>query len=93
MQIEQAIEKSYANAEARHFVNAPSHAKAMVHQLHGQIEELDRILEDDPLLYAYQCLDRLPLIAGELIAIEKWCVAVREATPDQIQEHGAQLCP
>lgn len=93
MAIQEGLDRAYAECEALHYVNAPAHAHALVDQLHGLLSELHSSREDDPLLYACQCLDRLPLIAGLTIAIEKWAVAVNEATPDQIQDHGAQLCP
>jgi hypothetical protein len=78
--------------DGAHWINHPAHAASLVLTLYGHTKALRDSDEEDPLLYALLCLDHLPKMAGLIIAIEKWCTAVNDATPDQIYESGAQPC-
>lgn len=86
------VRNAVVNDTALHYINAPDHAAALIRTLHGNVTELAGLTEEDPLLYAHHVSDRLPKIAGLIIAIQKWSTAVMESTPDQIQDKGAQLC-
>lgn len=90
--LERSMNKALNEMVSLHFINAPSHGRSLVDVLYGHFKSLHAVETDDPLLYAYQCLDVLPKIAGLVIALEKWSIAVRDATPDQIPHTGAQSC-
>lgn len=86
------IDKAVANDTALHYINAPDHAAAIVRNLRGHVEALFNSENDDPLLYAYEIRNHIKRMAAFVIALDKWSVAVIDATPEQIQESGAQLC-
>lgn len=89
---ERGLRRTVDNAESLHWVNSPRQGAAIVQLIRGYIKSLDERKIDDPLLYAYAIKDMLPSIATAVIQLEKWTVAVIDATPDQIDEKGAQLC-
>lgn len=86
-----AIQRSIDNVYALHYVNAPGRAHALLAELNGHVRSLLKSKEDDPLLYAYIINDQLPYLARFVIELQKWVRAVIDATPDQLQENGAQL--
>lgn len=86
-----AIQRAVNGVYAMHYVNSPMRANALLLELNGHVRSLLKVKEDDPLLYAYAINDQLPYIARFVIEIQKWVRAVIDATPDQLQETGAQL--
>lgn len=79
-------------SDARHYINAPSRAHAVLRVLIGDLESLEVSLSDDPALAAYQVRDAAPRIRGNYNELVKWADAVIQAYPDDIPDKGARLC-
>ena len=79
--------------DATHYPTHPAHGRAILDILYGIVSSLYKIQSDDPLIFAEQILDRMPDSAALLIRLRQWANAVHEATPDQITDKGAQICP
>jgi hypothetical protein len=86
------IDRAVQSALGRHFYNAENHARENVIRLYGYVRPLMDTKEDDPLLYAYLIKDRIKYMARAVLDIEKWAIAVIEATPEQLSESGVQPC-
>ena len=86
------LEPAIENMTAIHYVNAPNHAHAVLRQLRGVLDSLYDKASDDPLLFAYQLQQEMPIAAKFVIDISKWASAVVDTTPDQIPNNGARLC-
>lgn len=91
--IEDGLAVAVATITAQHYVNAPGHGRALVQQLAGYARELVNISEDDPLLYAYAIAPYLEQMYPFVIQAYTWAQQVQSATPDELEDSGAMLCP
>lgn len=89
--IQHSIDVQNEHLDARHYVNSPAHARALVKQVKGHVDSLNLSVQDDPLLYAYECRDQLRRFAPLVVQLIRWCDEVIDSTPDQLAESGATL--
>lgn len=78
--------------DSLHFLNAPSHASAVLTLIVSITSSVRDSLNDDPALAAYQIRDVLPELYAHLHDLNRWCYAVIEAGPTDIPPKGARLC-
>lgn len=88
--IEAGLSRTVQQVTGLHYVNAPNHAIETLRVVLGIVRSVEMSASDDPLLFAYQLQDVLPELASHIITLEKWAVAVVDATPDQIPSKGAR---
>lgn len=84
------IARAVHQVTGEHYVNAPNQARTLVEQLYSFVRKMYDCKQDDPALLALDYLDLLPTVAGLVIKIEKWSVAVKYSTPEELMESGAQ---
>lgn len=95
MQQEFDIEKSIArmvqfNTAASSELQ-PAHGATLLARLTGELQALQRMNDDDAMIFAIHVQDAMPRIRRMQYELDTWTKNVSTMGPDAVPDHGARL--